>query len=121
MIKIFKALLVLFMALVALFVAGFTDNETPVLIVYGFFVSGIGLFLETNVAKMIKLTAIKPAGQFEQFRFWRFLWCALMFIPLIIVAMIQNYDTAVGLAASGVIVIASLIISGLNRNKAVTG
>ncbi len=122
MVKLFKVLLILVAAsLVALAIKAEALGEQAANLASVGFVLVLGTFLGTDVLKMIKLTSLKPAGQFEKFRLWKYLLSLATLIPLVKLSINSGFTLTSGFLIMGAMVVIGSILSGLNANKTATG
>lgn len=92
------------------------------------FVMILGAFLGLDLAKMIQTTSLKPPGDYEPMKIWRYIIAGAMLAVLFGVcayrsATVPGLDLtgAMSTLAFGVLIILGLIVGGIQGNKLVTG
>ncbi len=121
-VRLFKVMLILFAALlVSLVIKAEALGEDAANLASAGYVLVIGTFLGTDVLKMIKMTSLKPAGDFEKFKLWKYMLSLATLIPLVKLSINSGFSLTSGFLVMGAMVVIGCILSGLNGNKAVTG
>ncbi len=121
-VRLFKVMLILIAALlVSLVIKAEALGEDAANLASAGYVLVIGTFLGTDVLKMIKLTSLKPAGDFEKFRLWKYMLSLATLIPLVKLSINSGFSLTSGFLVMGAMVVIGSILSGLNANKTATG
>lgn len=126
--KIERVVLLIVISLIVGFGIWFLRENTACLTILStVFVAGIGGFLGLDILKMIKETKILPAGDYEPMKKWKYyLSSGLFLLEIGNCIWIEYYyqikvSIATGLFMSGVGIVLSIMMNGLQANSVVTG